>query len=387
MTPRTRLTVLAVTAPVLAFVVIGGLVGRTWAREETYQHLRVFEDVVSLISSNYVEPANMTRVMRGALRGLADGLDADSAYLPPEEARIYQSAQKPPAGDLGVELTRLYYLRVIAVRDGSPAAKAGLQSGDFVRAIDGKPTRDMSVYEGRRLLRGAPGTTAQLLVIRGNVADPHEVTLTREATSGPDVTGRMQDAKTGYVRIAAFGPDIARGVAAKVAELTKGGATSLLVDVRNTATGPYASGFAVARLFVPHGTLGFKQMHNAARVGVDAAPGDGTITLPIVVLVDNGTSGAAEVFAAALVGNQRATTVGEHTEGRAALQQFVPLQDGAAMVISNGWFLTPAGEPIHDKGLTPSVVVDVPEVEFGAPRATVDLILQKAIEQLKAKQG
>lgn len=387
MTPRTRLIVLVVTAPVLAFVVIGGLVGRTMAREETYQHLRVFEDVVSLISSNYVEPANMTRVMRGALRGLADGLDADSAYLPPAEARIYQAAQKPAAGDTGIELTRLYYLRVIAVRDGSPAAKAGLQTGDFVRAIDEKPTRDMSVYEGRRLLRGQPGTTVQLLVIRGNVADPHEITLTREASPGPDVTGRMQDARTGYVRIAGFGPDVARGVAAKVGELSKAGATSLLIDVRNTATGPYESGYAVARLFVPRGTLGFKQMHNAARQGVDAAPGDGAITMPAVVLVDAGTSGAAEIFTAALAGNQRAATVGEHTVGRAAVQQFVPLPDGAAMVISNGWFLTPAGEPIHDKGLTPTVTVDVPNLDFGAPPATVDAILQKAIEQLKGKQG
>ncbi len=387
MTSRTRLIVLVVTAPVIAFVAIGGLVGRTMAREETYEHLKVFEDVVSLISSNYVEPANMSRVMRGALRGLADGLDADSAYLPPEEAALYRAAQKPPAGETGIELTRLYYLRAIAVRDGSPAAKAGLQTGDFIRAIDGKPTRDMSVYEGRRLLRGAPGTTVQLLVIRGNVADPHEVTLTREAMTGPDVTARMQDPKTGYVRILAFGPDAARTVAARVGELTRSGATSLLIDVRNTATGAYESGFAVARLFVPKGTLGFKQVRNAARQGVSAAAGDGAIALPAVVLVDSGTSGAAEIFAAALSGNQRATTVGEHTEGRAAVQQLVALPDGAAMVISNGWYLTPAGDPIHDKGLAPTVAVDVPDVEFGAPPPTVDLILQKAIETIKASRG
>ncbi len=387
MSPRTRFLVLVVTAPVIAFVIIGGLIGKTWAREETYQHLRVFEDVVSLISTNYVEPANMTHVMRGALRGLADGLDADSAYLPPEEVTIYQSAQKPDAGETGIELTRLYYLRVIAVRDASPAAKAGLQTGDFIRAIDGKPTRDMSVYEGRRLLRGAPGSSVQLLIIRGNVADPHEVTVAREAPQGPDVTGRLQDAHTGYVRIAAFGPDAARSVAAKVAELTRGGATSLLVDVRNTATGAYESAVATARLFVAHGTLAFKQMHGAARQPVAAAAGDGTITLPAVVLVDAGTSGAAEIFAAALAGNQRATLVGEHTDGRAAVQKFVPLPDGAAMVISNGWFLTPAGDPIHDKGLTPSVAVDVPDVEFGAPVPTTDAILQKGIETLRTKDG
>ncbi len=385
MSPRTRLIVLAVTAPVIAFVLVGGLVGRTMAREETYQHLRVFEDVVSLISSNYVEPANMTRVMRGALRGLADGLDADSAYLPPDEAKIYQSAQKPAPGETGIELTRLYYLRVIAVRDGSPAQKAGLQSGDFVRAIDGKPTREMSIYEGRRLLRGAPGTTVQLLVIRGNVADPHEVTVTREALPGPDVTGRMQDEKTGYVRIAAFGPDTARSVSAKVGELAKAGAKPLLVDVRNTATGPYESGYGVARLFVARGTLGFKQMHGADRQALSASAGDGAITLPTVVMVDTGTSGAAEIFAAALAGNQRATLVGEHTQGRAAVQRFAALPDGAAMVITNGWYLTPAGDPIHEKGLTPAVGVDVPDLDFGTTPPTTDLILQKALETLKSK--
>jgi carboxyl-terminal processing protease len=197
----------------------------------------------------------------------------------------------------------------------------------------------------------------------------------------------MQDAKTGYLRIAAFGPEAAREVAAKVGELTRGGATSLLIDVRNTATGPYESGIAVARLFVPRGTLGFKQMHKAERQAITAASGDGAIAVPAVVLVDTGTSGAAEIFAAALSGNQRATLVGEHTIGRAAVQLFVPLPDSAAMVISNGWYLTPAGEPIHDKGLTPAVAVDVPDLDFGAPPATVDLILQKAIEQLKGTQG
>jgi carboxyl-terminal processing protease len=383
MTPRTRLVILAVTAPVIAFVVIGGYAGRTWAREETYQHLRVFEDVVSLISTSYVEPANMTRVMQGALRGLADGLDADSAYLTPEEARLRESAQKPGAGDTGIELTRLYYLRVIAVRDGSPAAKAGLQTGDFLRAIDGKPTREMSVYEGRRLLRGAPGTKVALLVIRGSVADPHEVTLTREAQTGPEVTGRIEDGHVGYVRIAAFGPGAAREVAAKAAELTGGGATSLLVDVRNTAAGAYDSGIATARLFVAHGTLAFKQMHNAARQPIAAAAGDGAITLPTAVLVDAGTSGAAEIFAAALAGNQRAKLVGEHTDGRAALQEVTPLPDGSAMIISNGWYLTPAGDPIHDKGLAPAVAVDVPDLDFGAAPPAVDAILQKGIETLK----
>lgn len=385
MTSRTRLIVLFVTAPIMAFAVIGGVLGKAWAREETYQHLRVFEDVVSLISGSYVEDANLARVMRGAMRGLAEGLDPDSAYLAPDEAKQYESHEKSADGETGIELTRTYYLRVIAARDGSPAARAGVRSGDFLRAIDGKPTREMSVYEGTRLLRGAPGTKISLLVIRGNVVDPHDVEVTREVLSSSDVTGRMEGATTGYVRVAGFGPTFAKSLASQVHDLTKAGATSLIIDVRDTATGRYESGIAAARLFVPAGTIAIREMRGAARQLIAAEGGDGAIRLPAVVLVNDGTSGAAEIFAAALAGNQRAALVGERTHGRAALQKVVSLPDGAAMIVSNGWFLTPAGEPIHEKGLTPAVAVDVAEIEFGAPPPATDAVLQKAIEKLRTK--
>lgn len=385
MTSRTRLIVLFVTAPVLAFAVIGGLLGKTWAQEESYPHLRVFQDVVELISSNYVEDADMTKVMQGAMRGLADGLDADSAYLPADEAKLYESGAKPAAGDTGIELTRTYYLRVIAVRDGSPAARAGLRSGDYLRAIDGRPTREMSVYEGMRLLRGAPGTKVSLLVIRGNVADPHTVEVTREAMSLPDVTGRLLAGNVGYLRIASFGPSVSKAIAAEAASLSKSGAGSLVVDVRDCATGTYDAGIAAARLFVASGTVAQKEMRGAARQTIAAGSGDGSITLPVVVLVNDGTSGAAELFASGIAGNQRGKLVGEHTLGRAALQKFVRLPDGAAMVVSNGWYLTPAGEPIHEKGLTPAVAVEVPEVEFGAAPPANDVVLEKGVEVLRSK--
>src|SRR6266481_6818565 len=157
MSSRTRVIVMSISAPVIAFAIVGGFLGKVMAREDTYQHLKIFDDVVSLISSNYVEEADIDKVMRGAMRGLADGLDPDSAYLTVAEVKQAESgAPLPPAG-VGVELTRQYYLRVIAARDNSPAAKAGLRTGDFVRMIDNQPTRDMSVWEGMRALRGAPG--------------------------------------------------------------------------------------------------------------------------------------------------------------------------------------------------------------------------------------
>src|SRR6478752_7466140 len=191
MTKRTRLSVLLISTPLLAFVVLGAIHTKASDGDDTFQHLRVFEDVVSLILNNYVETPKVDNVMEGAMRGLADSLDPDSAYLTAAEARSLDApgcaAAVPttacagtPAGNVGVELTRQYYLRVIATRDDSPAAKAGLQTGDYVRAIDGKPARDLSVFEGMRLLKGAPGSKVTLTIIRGNAAEPRQVELVRE---------------------------------------------------------------------------------------------------------------------------------------------------------------------------------------------------------------
>src|SRR3954468_10582131 len=180
MTSRTRFWVLAISTPVIAFAIIGGYLGQAMQRDDTYQHLRVFEDVVSLVLNNYVEQVDVKKAMKGAMNGLADNLDPDSAFLPANVASAYESNTAIGPADVGIELSRQYYLRIVSIRDGSPAAKGGLRSGDFIRAIDKRSTKDVSIYEGDRLLHGQPGSKVSLLVIRGNAADPHEVDLTRE---------------------------------------------------------------------------------------------------------------------------------------------------------------------------------------------------------------
>jgi carboxyl-terminal processing protease len=385
MTSRTRLIVLLVTAPVLAFAVVGGYLGKAVANEGTYRHLRVFEDVVQLIVNNYVEDVDVNKVMSGAMRGLAEGLDADSAYLSPEQVREVERGAKSPAGDVGLELTRSYYLRAIAVRDGSPAARAGLMAGDFVRAIGGKPTREMSVFEGSRLLRGEPGSTVSLTIIRGNAADPHAVELTREAPDWPDIKGRQLPSGVGYLRVAAFGPQVAERIGAEIKTLADGGATRFAIDLRNSATGSLDAGLEAARLFVTSGTLAIQETRNQPRRPIVAAPGDGRITAPLVLLVDSGTAGPAEVFAAALAGNHRAELVGEPTLGRAAKQKLVKLPDASGLWLSYTWLLTPAGTVIHEKGLAPDLVVEGPDVEFGAPPPSSDPILDRAVDRLTSK--
>jgi len=389
MTSRTRLAVLVISAPVIAFAVIGGFLGNVMARsDDTYAHLRVFQDVISLIMSNYVEQPNVDTVMRGAMRGLADNLDSDSAFLTAPMVRQFEGGDRPGPADIGLNVTHQYYLRVVSARDDSPAAKAGIRPGDFVRLVESRPTRDMSAFEGERLLRGTAGSKVKLTIIRGNAAEPHVLELTRETPSAAvqDVKGRMQADGIGYIRIAAFGKRAADQVRTQVATLTRSGATKLIIDVRNSADGDLAEGATVARLFVPSGTLTIHESRNAGQEKIAAAKGDGAITTPVTLLVDSGTSGPAEIFVAALTGNKRADTIGEHTIGRAGTQELVKLPDGSALWITSSRYLTPDGKSIQGKGLEPDVAVDQPDGEFGVPQQS-DPILQKALDRLGVKKA
>jgi carboxyl-terminal processing protease len=386
MTSRTRLWILAVSTPVIAFAIVGGYLGQARGKDDTYQHLRVFDDVVSHVMNNYVEEVNIQQAMRGALRGLSDALDPDSAFLTPELVRALEQNASPGPADIGVELTRQYYLRVVSARDGSPAARAGLRTGDYIRAIDGRATREMSAYEGMRLLRGAAGSKVALLVIRNNATDPHELSLVRERTTAAEITTRMANESTGYIRVAEFTKDSPTRLTQAVGTLTKTGATRFVVDLRGTATGDIDNGIAAARLFVPSGTLSIRQT-KAQRETISAAANDGSIGAPVILLVDQGTAAPAEIFAAALSGNARAELVGERTLGRAARQQLVKLPDGSGLLLSSMRYLTPANAGIHERGLTPDVQVRQPDVEFGAQPPAKDETLDTALTRLAEKKA
>jgi len=249
MNPRTRIIVMTISAPVIAFAIVGGFLGRVMAggQQRDYQQFKIFDDVVGLITTSYVEDVNVDKVMKGAMHGLADGLDPDSAYLAADQVKQIETGVAAPAGGVGLELTRQYYLRVIAARDGSPAAKAGLQTGDYIRMIDKTATRDMSVWEGMHALRGAPGSKVSVTVIRGNAQDPHVIELTREMETPGQVTGRIAAAGVGYVRVPAMSSVTATQVKSQILDLSKNGAEKFIIDIRRVSTGAMDDGLAVAR--------------------------------------------------------------------------------------------------------------------------------------------
>lgn len=382
MTTRNRTVVLLVSVPVLAFAVVGGFLGRDAAAQgESYRHLRIFDDVLRLILENYVEEVDVDKVMHGAMHGLADGLDPDSAYLDVQQMKTIDG---PPAGvaDVGLQLTRQYYLRVIAARDGSSAAKAGLRPGDYVRSINGQSTRDTTVFEGTRLLQGKAGTKVKLAILRGNAAEPHEVELVREAPVALPVKGRQLASGIGYVRVPEFSKTTISQLRTEIAALTKGGASKVVLDLRGNATGDLDLGYEAARLFVGTGTLGYRQARGQEKQAVSAAAGDGALTVPLAIVADGGTSGAAEVFAAAVGGAKRGKVVGERTIGRAGRQKVVKLPDGSGLLLTNVLYLGPGGASLNERGIVPDVPVEVASVDFGVEPTPGDPMLDKAIETL-----
>ena len=218
-----------------------------------------------------------------------------------------------------------------------------------------------------------------LLVIRGNAADPHEMTVVRERSSSPDLTSKMADPSTGYVRIQEFAKDTPGRLKQAFDALAKTGASRFIIDLRGAARGDLDDGLAAARLFVKSGTLSVKQAKTAKET-VTAMAGDGAITSRVVLLTNPGTSGAAEVFAAALIGNKRAETVGERTLGRTARQKLVKLPDGSGLLLSTLRYQLPDGKELHEKGLMPEVEVDEPDVEFGSTPPPGDPILERALK-------
>ena len=385
MSRRTRWIFLITTVPVVAFTLVGGVLDRAVAREDAYRHLRIFEDVVSRIADDYVEEVNLDTVMKGALRGLANGLDTDSAYLSAEDVARIEAGKPLPEGGLGLEVTSQYYVQIIAARDGSPAARAGLLPGDYIRAIDGQTTRRLSGIEGARLLRGEPGTTVQLSLLRGNTSEPYDVELVRETSRQPAVSTRTLSGGVGYLRVAHFGRGVSAEIEDAVSELVDQGATQFVIDARNAAGGSFDEGISAARLFVESGTLLQRAEHGDRQIKIEASAGSAAIDTPLVVLINFGTAHAAELFAAGLTDSGRADGVGQRSAGRASLQKLVKLPDGSGLWLSWARYLHGSGDPIQRSGVEPTVAVDVPFVELGEPLPTGDPILQRALEHLRAE--
>jgi carboxyl-terminal processing protease len=353
-----RKVLLVVSTVLIVFIVSGAILGRAVALEGTYNALRVFNEALYLIVNNYVQPVSLDMLMEGSYRGLLESLDPGNEYLRPEQ---YQSASRGEnAGPADVGLTlfkRRGYVVALAVRPGSPAAEAGLTSGDVIISIDGEPTRQMGVWAATQALRGAAGSTVATLV---KPVDDHKrktVELTRAIPPPTPPTGVMEVPEVGVVRIFDIDEGDARRLSRVIAGLTTQGARRLLLDMRGCAADSLAESIGMASLFVGEGTIVTVTDPHA---GDKAYKADGRRLAwngPLALLVDEGTSRACEVLTAALRDRIEAPILGETTWGIGSHHELLPLRSGGGVILAVGRYLSPSGKDWNGQGITPDLKI------------------------------
>jgi len=403
MSMKTKAAILVTSFAVLMFVVVGSLGGvHASSNDGSYRQLQVYSEVLSRVQSEYVEEPNIPKVTDGALHGLLESLDSNSSYMPADTYKAYKARKSEAKGGIGAVVSKRFgYADVVAVLPGSPAEKSGITQTDIFESIEGQSTREMSLPEIRSLLAGAPGSNVNLAVIHGRRAEPQKEVVTRDVVSIPSVTDKMLEDGIGYVKTEALTKGKAQEIAAKIKALEKSGAKKILLDVRNCAEGDENEGVATANLFLNHGTIAYLQGQKYPREAFNADPAKAITTLPVAVLVNRGTAGAAEIVAGAILENARGDVVGDKTFGDGSVQKTIDLPDGGALILSVAKYYSPGGKAIQDVAVTPNVLVADSEDAIGPddeespaapeqeakPKSPVDDQMNKALEVLKSRSS
>jgi carboxyl-terminal processing protease len=402
MSMKIKAGILVSSFAVLLFVVVGSFGGvHASSNDGSYRQMQVYSEVLSRVQSEYVEDPNIPKVTDGALHGLVESLDANSSYLTPTAYKAYKAHKVEAKGEIGATVSKRFgYADVVSVLPGSPAEKAGIESTDIFESIEGQSTRDMSLPEIRDALAGTPGSTVSVSVVRARRAEPEKVVITRDVVSIPPVSDKMLEDSIGYIKVNALTKGKAQEIAGKIKSLEKSGAKKLVLDLRNTSDGEESEGVATANLFLNHGTITYLQGQKFPREAFNADAAKAVTTLPVAVLVNKGTAGAAEVVAAAIMENARGDVVGDKTFGDGSVQKTIDLPDGGALILSVAKYYSPSGKAIQETAVTPNVLVaddtdnlisDDDDAEPAAaepeakPKNMPDDQLHKAVEVLKSR--
>lgn len=367
---RTKFILILLSATLTVYTVVGGWIS-TRAQQpanDPNAQLRIFESVLQHIQNDYVDEPNMDKVRAGALRGLAYGLDPYSTYLTPDQVRQYNETARDNQVGIGAELSQVAsYVYVIAPMKGSPADLAGLRAGDIIEYIDGKATRDISLYDAKQLLNGAAGTEVKLRVLRAN-ASPLSINVKRGSTQAAAAESRIEAGRVGVLRINSLDDGEAAEARTRLQDLMKQGVQKIVVDLRDTAGGSITEAVTVANFFIRDGVLA----QTVGREGkalktFNADPKAVLFSGPTVALIDQGTAGAAEIIASAFIERNRGQVVGEKSFGAGAEQQLFTLRGGDGLLLTtvkwaSGNGKTFLGEDRARSGVAPSVEVKRQEV-------------------------
>jgi carboxyl-terminal processing protease len=399
MSSRIKLFVASSSTCLVFVLLFGAMRGKSASPEDTYRHLAVYTEVLSRIKSDYVEEPDMKSVTLGAVNGMLEAIDPYASYMNADQYKQWLKSKDQHKAGIGVVLSKKFgYVGIVDAIPGSPAQKAGLSTTDVLETINGVATRDMPLAYAELLLEGDPGSTVEVGVLRFRKPEPQKLTLTRAVIHYPAVTAKMMPDQIGVIQAESLEDTHVKDIAAKVEDLQKQGAKRLVLDLRHCSTGGPEQGTKLANLFLEKGLITYVEGQKVQRQDINADAKEDISKLPLVVIVNRGTAGGAEVAAAALLDDKRAEVVGERTYGNAAVRKTITMDDGSAVILSVAKYYSPGGKAIQDTGVTPSVPVQ--EVEPVAldddgnplttepqPQSNEDLLLKKAIEVVTKGKG
>ena len=381
----------------VALVFLGGL-GPSRVRADSqptdgaYAEMEVYSEVLKKVQTDYVSDPNMTKVTVGALHGLLESLDPDSSYLTADEYKAYKQRSDEGSGQVGLNISKRYgYATVVSVEPDSPAAKENIEDGDIVEAIEGQSTREMSLVMIRLMLEGKPGTNVTFSLVRPRKAEPDKITLTRAVASVPALgEAQYENSSILYLKPVVLSKERVNEIASRLKAMQKNGNKKVLLDLRDVAEGEEDQGVRLANMFLESGIIATLSGQKYTYEAFNADSSKFITNAPLVVLVNHGTSGPAEIVAAAVLENKRADVVGDRTFGEGSVQKTMELPDGAALILSVAKYASPLGKKIQDEAVTPNVVIAASQdndeqIPGVAKAAKPDDQMIKALDVLKRK--
>jgi carboxyl-terminal processing protease len=383
MMTKKRIAFLSLSVALMVTLVAGALFGQSAQKSNVYRYLSTFSEVFDLVRTNYVEPVSNDQLIEGAFSGVTDAIDEFSYYVPPSQMAAYKGFQDVEDNGLGLIVTKRFgYAFVIAPVAGSPAEQSGIERGDFIEAIDGQSTQKMAVWQVRGALNRNKPVTLQ--VLRGGQTKRDSITI-KPATFHP-VPARNETLNgVAYIKIPYFEPGSATQFRAALDDVRKRNIRKLIVDLRGNAAGPVEEAIIAADDLLTSGVItaleGRKVETKRWQADRNTAY-DGEIQ----VLTDPSTAGGAEIFAAAIRGNNRGKVVGLTTYGKAIVQKFIALPSGGGVQMTIAHYTTPDLKAIGETGIRPDVMVDLSAQAIREPndrsakKNDEDLILEKALE-------